>query len=145
MIRELLPEDLSTSFFLALQPLTGDKELGGDMELLVKRHERFRAGVQTFVYLDKEDGKIVGTASLFIEPKLIHGGCFAGHIEDVSVAETHQGRGVGRALVEHCVQVARQRHCYKVVLECDDDVVKFYEKLGFRISGHAMRMSCHAE
>lgn len=97
---------------------------------------RVEFGVRTFVAVD-EAGSVVGTASVFAEPKLLRGGCMAAHVEDVAVRPDAQGKGVGAALVKHCVEYARVAGCYKVVLNCDPKNVPFYEKCGFRVTPDA--------
>ena len=71
-------------------------------------------------------GRIVGAATLLVEPKLIHGWGRAGHIEDVAVAAGSQGRGIGAALVRACLDEAGRRGCYKTILDCSDGVRPFY-------------------
>lgn len=83
--------------------------------------------------------RIVGASTLLVEPKLIHGGSRVGHIEDVSVAASEQGRGVGAALVGACLKEAERRGCYKTILDCTEDVRPFYEKMGFARHASEMR------
>ncbi len=79
----------------------------------------------------RTDGRVIGTASLVLERKLVRGGALCGHVEDVVVAEAARGLGLGKRLVRHLVDVARERGCYKVILDCEEDNVKFYERCGF--------------
>lgn len=82
---------------------------------------------------------VIGASTLLVEPKLIHGGGRAGHIEDVSVLGAARGRGVGAALVRACLAEAERRGCYKTILDCTDDVRPFYEKIGFARHASEMR------
>lgn len=75
--------------------------------------------------------KVVGTASLLLERKLIRGGALCAHIEDVVVAQSQRGKGTGKLLVNHLTQLAQERGAYKVILDCAEDNVAFYEKCGF--------------
>lgn len=96
-------------------------------------YARYMIGIKTFVAAD-ESRRVVGTASAFVYPTLLHGGRNAVHVEDVAVLPEVQGQGVGRALVEHCLDFARNVDAYKVVLNCDPRNVPFYEKCGFRLT-----------
>jgi glucosamine-phosphate N-acetyltransferase len=100
--------------------------------------ERLAKNNLTYVAVEQE--KVIGTASLLIETKLIHNGSKVGHIEDVAVHPAHQGKGIGKALVDHLVECCRNADCYKVILDCKEGVAPFYEKLGFHRHEIAMRL-----
>lgn len=99
---------------------------------------RMRNKVRTFVALI--DGRVVGTASLLIEPKFIHDGGVTGHIEDVAVHPEFQGKGIGAMLVDRLLAESRKEGCYKVILDCAEKVIPFYEKMGFHKWERAMRI-----
>lgn len=92
------------------------------------------------VAVDRSTCRIIGTASIFLERKFIHSGGLVGHIEDVSVAVEHQGKGIGKDLVNVLVERAKKLEAYKVLLDCNEDNVPFYEKLGFKKHEHSMRI-----
>lgn len=52
-------------------------------------------------------------------------------MRQVAVAESVQGRGVGRALVERSEEVARRRGFTTMVLNARESAVPFYERLGY--------------
>lgn len=88
----------------------------------------------------KED-KIIGTSTILIEQKFIRNGAKIGHIEDVAVDKNLKGMGIGNAVVKECIEYAKNRRCYKIILDCSEEVRIFYEKLGFVKSDHHMRMN----
>lgn len=89
-------------------------------------------------------GRVVGTATVVADPKLTHGGCWCGRVEDVAVLKGFQGRGVGRALVEACQRFARRHRLRRLELSCSDDNVGFYEGLGFARHENSMRWNATA-
>ena len=82
------------------------------------------------VYVMIEDDRIVATATLMLEHKLRYEKPKA-HIEDVAVHKDYRGRGYGKKMVEHCIDVAKKKECYKIVLSCKDHLIDFYGGLGF--------------
>ena len=98
----------------------------------------WRAIRDCVVAVAEVDGRIVGAATLLVEHKFINQAGRAGHIEDVAVAVEQQGRGIGRALIRFLLQRAAEAGCYKTILDCADDVLPFYERLGFRRSTNGM-------
>jgi len=135
-VREMYGFDLSQDFLDTLTSLA-EVHLTMDEAKQVFR-ERLRKGIQTFVA--RIDDRIVGTASLIIEEKFIHSGGCSGHIEDVAVHRDFQKQGVGAALVRHLIEQARAAGCYKVILNCGEATVPFYERLGFRRHDIGMRI-----
>lgn len=83
---------------------------------------------EVYVYLI--DDKIVATAAIVYEYKLKYVNPKA-HIEDVAVHKDYRGRGLGKKIVKECVNIAHKKMCYRIVLTCEDSLVKFYENLGF--------------
>ena len=55
-----------------------------------------------------------------------------GHIEDVVVSKEFEGRGIGMKLVRSLLEKAEIMNCYKTILDCKDELIPFYERIGFR-------------
>lgn len=79
----------------------------------------------------EEDEKIIATATLIIENKIIHNMGKVGHIEDVVTDKNSRGKGLGKMLINELVKISEKENCYKIILDCNEDNVKFYEKTGF--------------
>lgn len=90
-----------------------------------------------------ESGTVIGTATVLLEPKLIHRGCIVAHIEDVAVRKGFVGKGVGSTLVRKAVAYAKKSGCYRVLLDCSERNVRFYQKLGFKRHDVGMRLDFH--
>lgn len=135
-VRKLGEADMSEALFDALSNLS---EVGLDVERAKRLHAvRESRAVSTYGFFEGDE--LLGTISVIVEPKLIHGGSPAGHIEDVAVRSGSEGLGVGRSLVSHAVEECRRAGCYKVILDCSADLVPFYAKHGFRDAGVFMRL-----
>jgi GNAT superfamily N-acetyltransferase len=79
-------------------------------------------------------GRIEGTVTLYVLPGLSHGGRSFGIIENVVVAESAQGRGLGRALMEGAERRALEAGCYKLALASNQrrtEAHGFYQTIGF--------------
>jgi glucosamine-phosphate N-acetyltransferase len=85
-----------------------------------------------------EDETIVCSGTIIIEPKIIHGGRPAGHIEDIVVLEKWRNKGIAKELLKHLREIAIEKKCYKIILDCNDRLVQFYEKSGFSKKGIQM-------
>jgi glucosamine-phosphate N-acetyltransferase len=136
VVRQMFATDIKRGFLVALAALK-PCDLTDDEAIDVFRR-RLRQKIRTYVAL--MDDRVVGTASLIVEPKFINHGGIVGHIEDVAVHQAYQHHGVGAILVNALLEECRQLKCYKVILDCDESVVPFYEKLGFHRWEQAMRI-----
>jgi glucosamine-phosphate N-acetyltransferase len=138
-IRELRASDLGNGFVETLGNLTDTGGLTPGAARKILRSMR-RARLYHILVAIGADGQVVGATTLFVEQKFIHGGGLVGHIEDVAVRRGYEGRGVGGSLVKAAVETAEGLACYKCILDCKDELVGFYEKLGFRRHDVGMRI-----
>ena len=91
-------------------------------------------------YLVAVDGeKILGVASIVTINKILRSGSRMGLIEDVAVASEARGLGLGKLLIESLLSLGEELGCYKVVLNCSDANVAFYEKCGMYKAENQMR------
>ena len=44
-----------------------------------------------------------------------------------------RGKGLGKKIIDALVFLAEKCGCYKVILDCEEHNIKFYEKCGFRL------------
>ena len=91
-----------------------------------------------FLYTDDNDIPI-GTISLLIESKLIHGGKCVGHIEDLEVDSKNTGKGIAKELIQYCINKAKNLNCYKIILDCTENLENFYIKNNFSKQGLCLR------
>ena len=82
--------------------------------------------IKIFIIFEMDD--IIGSGTLVIESKIIHGFGKVGHIEDIVIDNKYQSKGYGSKLINFLIEKSKDMGCYKVVLNCDDDKVSFYEK-----------------
>lgn len=87
-----------------------------------------------YVASDTElDGQIVGTALLAVMHTLSH---VNGQVEDVVVADTHRGQGIGRALMGKLLEAARLHGVERIDLGSEPYRVAanlLYQSLGFAL------------
>ena len=87
------------------------------------------------------DGKIIGSATLHLQQKIIRNGGIAGFIEDVVVKESHRGNNIGTQLIQELIKKAENFGCYKVILSCFPERINFYKKNGFIQESITMRFN----
>jgi glucosamine-phosphate N-acetyltransferase len=142
-VREISSKDLPRGFFETLSNLAEVGRISEDQENAKKilREITSYPFCKIFVAV-KNDGEIVGSNTLLIEQKFIHNGGKVGHIEDVVTKKGYEGLGIGTALVGESLRFAKQMKCYKVILDCSEENMPFYKKIGFNEHGISMRYDC---
>ena len=142
IIRELKEEDLSNGFVETLSNLSEVGNLANDTirkrEILSQIKDK---NYRIIIAEDNQNHQIIGSATLLIEQKFIHNGGRAGHIEDVVTRKGYEGKGIGREILKELIKIAKDNECYKIILDCDEKLVKFYEKLGFKKHSIMMRLN----
>ena len=137
LIREIQELDLEKGFLECLDNLKIASDLENDTAKTILK--KILDDSNHIIHIAELDGKIVGSTTLLIEQKFIHNGGLVGHIEDVVVREGFERKQIGRDIVESLLDVAKNRGCYKTILDCKDDVKEFYEKIGFKHESNCMR------
>lgn len=132
VIRPVAVDDaVNGGFFEVLSQLTEAPTLPRDQfERLLCEQQRQDMRL-TLVAVNTSSGRVVGTGSVLIECKFIRGGKPCGHIEDIVVDKAARGANVGKRVISQLVDFCKQRGCYKVILDCADYNVPFYERCGF--------------
>ena len=136
-IRRLRNKDLFNGFLESLDSLRKSSHLKPKRARTI--FQRITENPHETIYVAVKDSKVIGAASIIIEQKFIHDGGKVGHIEDVVVAKEFQGKGVGQKIVIALLEFAQRQGCYKTILDCTDELIPFYEKIGFKRYSSAMR------
>lgn len=89
--------------------------------------------------VDAEKDQCIAIGTLLVETKIIHDGGKVGHIEDIAVNDDYQGKGLGKLLIQFLRNLAVYEDCYKVILDCDEKNVEFYQKCDFNRCGVEMQ------
>jgi len=106
------------------------------LQLFLDSLEEIRCHGDIHVAYTVENGKcfLHGTATLLYETKISHGCKKVGHIEDVVVLPNQRKLGIAHKLVQGLLTKASDT-CYKVILDCKEELLPFYEKSGFMNTG----------
>ena len=88
------------------------------------------------------DGKVVGTLVFVLVPNLSHRASPWAVVENVIVDPAYQGRGFGKKMMEHVIEMAKEAGCYKISLTSNlkrHVAHNMYRSLGFEPSAHGFR------
>lgn len=136
-VRKILESDIDIGFLESLDSLRKSSDL--DKNKAKQILKKISQSPDHIIFVADYQGKIIGSTTLLIEQKFIHDGGKVGHIEDVVVSKEFQSKGVGVIIIKAVLEYAKSQGCYKTILDCDDTVRPFYEKLGFARHSNGMR------
>lgn len=136
-IRRLQRKDLYNGFLLSLDSLRKSSHIKPKKANVI--FDKISKNPHQIIYVAVENSKVIGSASILIEQKFIHNGGKVGHIEDVVVGKEFQGKGIGQKIVNALLEYAEKQGCYKTILDCTDDLIPFYENIGFKRHSNSMR------
>jgi glucosamine-phosphate N-acetyltransferase len=139
-IRRLEENDYELGFLNILTELTTVGTISKEEWLNQFKIVSSNSSIEIWVIHNTLLNKILGSATLFIEPKFIHNCSNVGHIEDVVLSKSTQGTGLGKKIVTFLVERAKLRGCYKVILDCNQETIGFYQKCGFRVKDTQMAL-----
>jgi len=86
---------------------------------------------------------VIGTFAFMLMHNIGHMGSASAIVEDVVVAQDHQGQGIGQQMMLQAMKLAKEMGCYKMVLSSNIKRTRahdFYESLGFEKHGHSFRV-----
>lgn len=81
-----------------------------------------------FVFFAKKEDEIVGTVSLIKKSESVF------ELGKMAVTKHVQGFGIGKILMEHCLEFAKQKHIEKLILYSNtklESAIHLYRKYGF--------------
>ena len=131
--REIIKDDLQDVFLLLNQL----KEKDVDSIDKESSWKNFISNTSANSIVGIYEDKIVAYGSIVIENKIR--GDIAGHIEDIVVDTTVRGKMVGVKLVKELVDIGKTKGCYRITLFCDEKLIKFYERNGFKVNNVMMK------
>ena len=139
-VRELEKTDLDLDLGF-LETLSNLAEVGNlSLEKAEEVLEIINAqGSRVFVAVTDE-GQIIGAVTLMLEQKFLRGGRIAGHIEDVVTRKGYGGLGIASSLMKKAIETAKESGCYKLILDCSDELVPFYKKFDFKENENCMKI-----
>ena len=101
-------------------------------------------GCIMIAYIDNpttDNFNIIASGTIIIEPKIIRGGKNVGHIEDIVIKEEYRRNSISKNILEILKSIAREKDCYKIILDCRKEIKNVYLKSEFKESG--LQMSMH--
>ena len=132
--RKIIKEDLEDVFLLLNQ--LKEKDINTIDSETAWKNFKSNSSSNSIVGIYNDRG--VADGSIVIENKIR--GDIAGHIEDIVVDDNMRGKMVGVKLINKLVNIGSEKGCYRITLFCEEKLIKFYERTGFKVNNVMMKM-----
>lgn len=142
VLRKITEADLPDLLALYAQPSFNDGQVI-DRDAAKAIFARMASYPDYAVYFAERDGVTVGTFALMIVDNIAHRGTPLALIENVVIREGQQSQGLGTAMMNAGLALARAGGAYKVILSSNlknERAHAFYEGLGFGKHGYSFRL-----
>jgi GNAT superfamily N-acetyltransferase len=143
-IREATPTDLPQLVRLYNElSLDDPRENSNEMERYEAAFAAISKAGRHYVLVAESEGRLLGSATVIIEPNLTYKGTPFALIENVVVTEAARGTGIGAEIINKAIEIAREAGCYKVTLTSNKrrtEAHAFYERLGFTASHEGFQL-----
>ncbi|MCR2805462.1 GNAT family N-acetyltransferase [Paenibacillus soyae] len=106
-------------------------------------YEKHLKSEEYISFVAESQGKLIATSGLIIinRPPYLHNllGMDA-YIMNVYTIPTYRGNGIATALLDSCIEFAKNNHVGRIILTASADGLPVYEKRGFKRKSSAMEL-----
>ena len=136
ILRNLCEDDYDKQYYELLQTLTQAPK--PSREEFKERLNLIKKSGLIHIFVYEYRNVIIASITVMIEPKFIRNQGNVCHIEDFVINSNFQKMKLGTALCDFIKTKAQEFKCYKIILDCSDDVKGFYQKQGFTLKSCGM-------
>ena len=134
LIREAKESDLLTIGKLTLELIEtmGNTE-GIDIQLIAENCRNLFSEANSYILVAEIEGIIVGFVNFTTRKTILHRG-LSGLIDELIVAKSYRGKGIGKQLLSSAIEKSRQLGCCEVEVSTEKTNIKareFYRQYGF--------------
>ncbi len=138
IIREAKESDLLTIRKLTLELIEamGNTE-GIDIKLIAENCRNLLSEANSHILVAEIEGVVVGFINFTTRKTILHRG-LSGLIDELIVAKSYRGKGVGKQLLSSAIEKSRQLGCCEVEVSTEKTNIKareFYRQCGFTERG----------
>ncbi|MBA7497760.1 hypothetical protein ES704_00492 [subsurface metagenome] len=143
IIREARESDLLTIGKLTLELIEamGNTE-GIDIKLIAENCRNLLNEVNSHILVAEIEGVVVGFVSFTTRKTILHRG-LSGLIDELIIAKSYRGKGIGKQLLSSAIEKSRQLGCCEVEVSTEKTNIKargFYRQYGFTERGMFFEM-----
>ena len=143
LIREARESDLLTIRKLTLELIEAMSDTEGiDIKLIAENCRNLFSEANSYILVAEIGGIIAGFVNFTTRKTILHRG-LSGLIDELIVAKSYRGKGVGRQLLSSAIEKSRQLGCCEVEVSTEKTNMKareFYRQCGFTERGVLFEM-----
>jgi ribosomal protein S18 acetylase RimI-like enzyme len=138
LIREARESDLLTIGKLTLELIEAMSDAEGiDIKLIAENCRNLFSEANSYILVAEIGGIIIGFVNFTTRMTILHRG-LSGLIDELIIAKSYRGKGIGRQLLSSAIEKSRQLGCCEVEVSTEKTNTKareFYRQCGFTERG----------
>lgn len=138
LIREAKASDLLTIRQLTLELIEAMSDAEGiDIKLIAENCRNLFSEANSYILVAEIGGVVVGFVNFTTRKTILHRG-LSGLIDELTIAKSYRGKGIGRQLLSSAIEKSRQLGCCEVEVSTEKTNIKareFYRQCGFMERG----------
>ncbi len=104
-----------------------------DLDIFEKKIKQYLSDPDKTILLAEYNNKVVAMVSIIFLSRL-NRQMFEMYIPELIVGKEYRKKGIGKSLVESCIELGKKKKCYRMRLESGNqrkEAHEFYKKIGF--------------
>ena len=128
-IRQLTSDDYEKNYLVLLRQLTDCPNL--TKTEFVNKLQLIKKNPYHKIFVIEDHQIIIASVTILVEPKFIHHNQNVAHLEDFIIDQKYQNNGIGHKLLNYVINYAKLSGCYKLILNCQHNLINYYQKFNF--------------
>ncbi len=142
-VRSASRHDLPALIALLKDDALGSTRESEDLHEYLEAFEEIVGDPSQVLLVAVLDGEVVGTVQVSILRHLSRRGARRAQFESVRVSSKVRGKGIGKQMLSHAIELAKSKGCQIVQLTSDKtrtDAIEFYKSCGFLCSHEGLKL-----
>ena len=136
VIRNASEKDIPILLGLLYELGRPEPEKDNDIEIFERQATKYVSDSDKQILIAEHDGNVAGMVSIILLSRLNQKN-YEMYIPELIVTEDYQNQGIGKELINSCINLAKEKKCHRIRLESGNqrkESHQFYKNLGFEQS-----------
>ena len=131
ILRNIERNDYYKNYIVLAQELSKSKIKDKGFLFFKNIIEKIKDNPYHYIFVIEDNNLIIGAITVLIEQKIIRDFGKVCHIEDLIIKKEFRNKKLSSKLINYCIEFSKKNNCYKIILNCKNNLINYYKKFGF--------------